>query len=192
MSDLPRDSIDRLIAAIDRLTIATDRLTSQLQGRNPTPVAATAPGTVVEGARTPFPTEFQSFCALYRFRGVEDGPGRLPQYVYTYTREKLSNKEPGPDKRAEHAFQSGFWAAAAIDTHTPYNPAVGPSGLRQNHWVVLRSAHPGPFRTTSKRDFLSLAGAIDQNTVYGVFDSLTEAEIFCLAAQTPVPPLKTC
>ena len=148
-------------------------------------------GTVVELARTPFPQQFVQQTALQRFRGLEDGPGELPHFAVRFAHERLSNKAPGAEERARIAFKAGFWARIAIDTNTSYSQ-VQAQGFRNNHWIVLRSGDSLPFRTTTRRDFEGLADLSDPLLVFAVFDSLAEAEVFCLGASSEVPALKTC
>lgn len=186
-------SIRALTVAVERLTIATDRLANQLQTQisDLPPPQPRNPGVVVESARVPFPEHFVTQIALLRFRGPEEGPGVVPDFVIESCKEKLSSKSPGPEERACAAYRAGFWASVAISTNTKYNQ-VQVSGLRVNHWVVLRGCDSLPFRTTTRRDFDALVDPADRLLVFAVLDSLAEVEAFCLGASVGIPPLKRC
>ena len=108
-------SLRTLTEAIERLVISTDRLSSkidQLLSRETdrqshsmvdpvvpeesqgTSVPSSLQGVVKELQRVPFPEEFVSYCALWRFRGAEEGPGRAPTYCLDRASSLLSTKEP--------------------------------------------------------------------------------------------------
>ena len=200
-------SIDRLIQAVDNLRIATENLAQELRAtRNQPEPAAAAPlisalpvssrpsSTVVleELSRVPFPDHWLEELARQRYRGVEDGPPEVPQYVRDICTDRLSGKAPGPIARAEIAYRAGFWAKVSLTTHTEHRPREATKGLRNNHWVVLRSTFGAPFRTTSRREIDLICQSNHKDFVCEAFDSLTEVEVFCLGALENVPPLQTC
>ena len=201
--------IQRLTEAIDRLSLTTERLTAKVDllishgtapESQPVPVPSADPSVgssehfclrsqVVELHRTPFPKEFTNYCALWRFRGLEEGPGSPPDFCFKAASQKLSTKEPGLSDRVAHAHQAGFWAYIAVETNTVFTDKILLPGLRTHHWVVLRSSRSQPFRTTSLRDLEALCDTKDRFLILATFDSLTEVEIFCLAARTAIPTL---
>ena len=201
-------AIQQLTEAVDRLVISTDRLASKIDsllgrvGPTDTETADRVPssagasssvvqvqGVVKELHRTPFPDQFVQYCALQRFRDIEEGPGRAPDYCFAKARELLSEKDPGCEARVRNAYWCGFWAFVAIETSTSFKEKTNLSGLRNNHWVVLRSDRPSAFRTTTLRDLKALCSFESEDLVVGSFDSITEVEIFCLAARQAVPAL---
>ena len=200
---------DRLIESVDQLRVATEALIQELRAFR-TREAPPAPGypadhsrratgsadTIVleELARVPFPDHFSAEVLRQTYRTAEEGPPEVPQPVYDICSDRLSGKAPGPVSRATQAFRAGFWAKVAIQTHTPYHPPQVISGLRANHWIVLRSAFGEPFRTTSKREADRIARSLEdaENLLIESFNSITELEVFCFGALTNVPPLRSC
>ena len=201
---MSEQAIQHLTEAVERLALATDRLAAKIDflvsrrtafPSEPVPAFSeasspvSAVGKVIELQRTPFPTEFVTYCALWCFRGLEEGPGRPPNFCFALASEKLSSKEPGVPDRVEKAHTAGFWAYIAVETRTVFTDKTLLPGLRTHHWIVLRSSRSQPFRTTSLKDLEALCNTKDKFLVLGTFDSLTEVEIFCLAARVAIPPL---
>ena len=189
MSD---EAIERLIASVDRLTIATSDLASAFsaQPSRPTPEAApdqpradTFALVIEELARTPFPEHFSSETARTRYLGPEDGPGSVPGFLFKFVEGGLSKKSPEVAERVK---------SVALSTHTEYTPREAPVGLNKKHWIVLRSEHPNPFRTVTRRDFQRIAPLADQHLICEVFETLAEVEVYCLAAGVPIPALLSC
>ena len=187
MSD---ESIRQLTQAVRDLTIATQTLTRELRRQQPSSAPAPAGARVIELTRVPFPTEFPEVVLRNRWRDIEDISANVPDYCIRACRDRLSAKAPGPEARASAAYRSGVWAKVAIDTCTPYNQDPA-QGLRNNHWVVLSHAGGEPFRTTSRTDFEALCRPAEETTIWAAFDSITEAEVFCLGAEHHLPSLKT-
>lgn len=133
-----------------------------------------------------------SRCAQVRFRGVEEGPGEIPPILLDIARSKLSSKPPGAEFRALRAFRAGFWSKAAIATSTVYRPIDPVPELKARHWIVLACpAFPGTARFTSRSDFGRAIEGDIENSVFEVFASQTELEIYCAGASVPLPALKT-
>ena len=197
MSD---EAIERLIASVDRLTLATSDLASAFaaQTSQPTSEAPNQPQpdtlalVIEELPRTPFPEHFSSETARTRFLGPEDGPGPVPGFVFKFVEGRLSKKSPEVADRVKSAYSAGFWSSVALSTHTSYTPREAPVGLNKKHWIVLRSEHPNPFRTVTRRDFQRIAPLADQHLVCEVFETLAEVEVYCLAAGVPIPALLSC
>ena len=194
-------SIELLVISTDRLSTRIDRLLSgQSSGSDslPAPVIEVSPGVptaeigqVIELSKNPFPAHFTEYCLQQRYRDFGEGP-QLPDFALRFAQEKLSEKPPGSQKRARDAHWAGFWAKVAIDTCTTFHEkCLTPSG-KISHWVVLRASRGAAFRTTTKRDLEALCDTKSETLVLGTFESLCEVEIFCLGAQAPIPPLKTC
>ena len=198
MSD---EAIERLIASVDRLTIATGDLASAFSAQPSRPTSEAAPNqsqagafalVIEELAKTPFPEHFSTEVARTRYLGPEDGPGSVPGFVFRFVEGRLSKKSPEVAERAKSAYTAGFWSSVALSTHTEYTPREATVGLNKKHWVVLRSEHPNPFRTVTKRDFQRIAPLADQHLICEVFETLAEVEVYCLAAGVPIPALLSC
>ena len=199
MSD---QAIRALTEAVAKLSLTTERLAERvdlLLASSPpaasfqsSPTPEYPQGTIRELSRNPFPAAFLDYCRSVSLRGPEDGPPDTPECCLALAKERLSGKEPGYQKRADFAFDSGFWARVALDTETEYKTCTLLQGLKSHHWVVLRSTHSCPFRKTSRGDACRLCNFRDPNLILATFDSLAEVEIFCLAAQVAIPILKTC
>ena len=106
--------------------------------------------------------------------------------------DRLSNKPPGVENRAKSAYCAGYWAKQAIDTHTPYRPRVLPKGLKNHHWIVLRSTFGEPFRTHSKKDVALICDVSHPDFLCEPFESVAEVEAFCLGALRNIPCSRTC
>ena len=197
--------LERLTQAVERLTLAVDSRTHQLR-QTESPATSSVPialndapetqepnSTVTELSRVPFPEQFTLEVARNRFRGLDDGPGEVPEFILARAREALSSKAPGIEARVQSAYRAGFWAQIAIATHTPYQSREPLPGLRACHRVVLRSCFPSPFRVSVKRDIAAICDSRDATVlVCEGFSGLFELEIYCLAASSVVPPLRTC
>ena len=144
---------------------------------------------VVEEECAPYPTLAEDLAERSVSRNIEDGPLPTPPACLDLVRRRLTSVSVGADARAHRAFRAGFWASAAIKTHTPFSPIEDLKDLKISHWVVLSSGRSPPaFRVTSKRSFLALTEG-DSKVVVEKFASLAEVQIFCLGAEAPVPPL---
>ena len=196
-------AIERLTIAVERLTLATNQLRDQLARASQTPeppavsqpAAAAATEVIVleELSRVPFPDRYREYVLTSRFsENLEDGSSPLPDFILPYCRARLSNKPPGIDQRAESAYRKGVSAKIALATETPYTSAGNLRGLRASHWICLRSSQDSPFRTNTRRDLAKICRLDDPNLICESFESITEAEIFCLAAHSELPSLRTC
>lgn len=116
----------------------------------------------------------------------------VPRHLLLNCIEKLSNKHPGPDVRAQSAYASGVRAHSALVSGHQYVGRSPIKSLSTNHWIVLRSSRGEPFRTTSRRDFVRLCDSRDPHLIVEKFNSLTEAEVFCEGAHHTLPPLRGC
>ena len=201
-------SVAQLTLAIERLTIATNNLSEQLRtvslGRettaersesasDPVPSLPRHPWTTVEELfRVPFPDSFEQHLQASRFSGSEGGPGPLPGCWRQAATERLSRKLPGAAIRAEIAFAAGFWSNIAIETSTPYQPRTILQGTKKQHWIVLRSTFGEPFRTCTWREVQRICDTDHPDFVCEPFETLTEVEIFCFGASSPIPCLRSC
>ncbi|CAL1147639.1 unnamed protein product [Cladocopium goreaui] len=116
---------------------------------------------------------------------LRGGPGPLPGCCRQAAADRLSRKPPGADIRAEIAFAAGFWSNIAIETSTPYQPRALLQGTKKQHWIVLRSTFGEPFRTCTWREVQRICDTDHPET-------LTEVEIFCFGASSPIPCLRSC
>ena len=120
---MSEQAIQHLTEAVERLALATDRLAAKIDflvsrrtafPSEPVPAFSeasspvSAVGKVIELQRTPFPTELVTYCALWRFRGLEEGPGSSPNFCFALASEKLSSKEPGVPDRVGKSPHSWF------------------------------------------------------------------------------------
>ena len=187
--DLVRD----LTSAIRNLSIAANHLSSHVGASSPGPAPLVDPEwEVVEEECSPYPTLASKLSRDSSCRGVEEGPLPTPAACFDLARRRLTSTSVGVDARVDRAFRAGFWAWAAIETHTPYSAESDLPGLKICHWVVLTSGrNPPAFRVASRRDFAALTAG-DPHVVAEKFASLTEVQIFCLGAKAPVPQLLEC
>lgn len=113
-----------------------------------------------------------------RFRTIEEGPAEIPQSILDYA--SVLTEVPDLDFRVRRAWNSGFWAAAALVCHTSYRP-LDPLPLWDTIWVVLRARGISRPVTVSSWDevqrLLNLPGSRVDPIVQG-FATLTEARIF--------------
>ena len=196
-------AIAQLTEAIQQLTLSVDELAREIRNRPlaspavapPTAAASVAQvgysGTVHEPSRLPFPEHYTQEEIKHTYRTIEEGPPAVPAFVFKSLQDRLTEKEPGSRTRASSAYKAGFWARAALGTHTKYVTREAIRGLKACHWVVLRSDHPVAFRTTSRSDVDILCRSSDPEVVCESFASLAELEAFCLGAGVPVPVLKS-
>ena len=178
-------------SAIRNLSIAAETLSSRVVGSASS--LSVEPGwEVIEEEASPYPALSRELRLQTSCRGVEDGPLPTPPACLDLARRRLSSVSVGPDRRADRAFRSGFWASSAILTCTPYQVEDPLPDLKVCHWVVLRSSRTPPaFRVTSKSAFVALTQG-ETDLVFESFASLAEVQIFCLGAQAPVPSLWQC
>jgi hypothetical protein len=202
-------SVAQLTLAIERLTLATNNLSAQLRTvdlsrettaepsgsiSDPVPSLPRRPQMTVEEElfRVPFPDSFEQHLQASRFGGLEGGPGPLPGCCRQAAADRLSRKPPGADIRAEIAFAAGFWSNIAIETSTPYQPRALLQGTKKQHWIVLRSTFGEPFRTCTWREVQRICDTDHPDFVCEPFETLTEVEIFCFGASSPIPCLRSC
>ena len=166
MSD---SSVSDLTRAVERLSLATDRLADRISSDS----APVVPPTIT-----------------LRAKSRASDPDLSHLIVLALGR--ITTRPPGVVARAGRAFNGGFWAWIALETDTPYVQEHPLPYANNCHWVVLRSSHPEPFRTTALRDVGLLCDRSDPFLILEVFDSLTEVEVFCATARVDVPAWKCC
>ena len=187
MSD---SSVSDLTRAVERLSLATDRLADRISSDSAPVVPPTI--TLRAKSRASDPDLSHLIVLALGNRGLEDGPCDLPSGVVDFCSSRITTRPPGVVARAGRAFNGGFWAWIALETDTPYVQEHPLPYANNCHWVVLRSSHPEPFRTTALRDVGLLCDRSDPFLILEVFDSLTEVEVFCATARVDVPAWKCC
>lgn len=193
MSDRAFESI---AAAIRFLASAVLRLARAVEsrGRAASEHPSESVGQIGPASGEPDPAE-QSSSSWSPVSPIADEPHRGDTFVPYHFRERcrlsLSDRAPGPDVRALQAYQAGVRVRSAKDTDARYTPRVPFEGSKARHWIVLRSTPCDPFRTTCASG-ISKAGIdrADPLLILEAFDSVTEASVFCDAAQERLPPLQ--
>ncbi len=182
--------VQELTTAAQHLSLAARTLSQHITSASSS--SALEGWEVVEEETAPYPTLAASLRLDTCCRGVEDGPVSTPPACVDLAKRRLTSVSIGAEARAHRAFRAGFWAAAAVDTHTRYQPIDPLLDVKVSHWVVIScSKEPHSFRVCSRRAFDQLTeGAED--IVAEKFASLAEVQIFCLGAQAPVPQLLAC
>ena len=110
--------------------------------------------------------------------------------TYPYLRnpnpQRLLQADEGPppvteDRISQRAFQAGFWARAAIETHTPYWGA-DLIEVRDEVWFIYRIPAQVSYLVYSKEEvdrLIKTAGGVEIPAVAQGFQSLIEIKIFC-------------
>ena len=128
---------------------------------------------------------------------LEEGPPELPAELSVLA-GVLSEIGGGRQQRAKEAFECGYWAQIALETHTEYRSKTY-QDLQFSHWICLRGAGvSSPYRVTRKSDLNRLlsqarpagpTGLPEKGPIVQGFASLAELRIFCGGAGIPIPPL---
>lgn len=186
---------DRLVrdltTAVQNLSLAAQTLSRHVVSA-PSPAVVPEGWEVVEEETAPYPTLAEKLRVESSCRGAEEGPLETPPACLDLARRRLTSVSIGAEARAHRAFQAGFWAKVAIDSHTPYVCQESLPELKISHWIVLSSSkHSSPFRVCSRKSFEELTRG-SEGIVVERFASLAEVQIFCLGAQAPVPQLLSC
>ena len=136
----------------------------------------------------------QSFRSVYGpvpYRGLEDGPGPLPDWVRDQS-DFVSQDSRAAEKRISLAFSAGFWARIAIETNTDnLHPLV--ISEPATHIVVLRASGLGGYvRFSSWGDFEAFREKVPETELVAHgFATETELSIFCFSTRIAVPALFT-
>ena len=182
MSEQP--DLSDLIQALDRLTIAVAS-----NG------AARDQWEVVEGeaAAAAAPTEEQRLAAV-AFGDYESFAELLPPcpaHLYALCR-RLRGSDFSAEFRAERAWEAGFWAKLTLQGRLSKPRAtISLGSLKSTVYVVLRSRRVRePTRVSTASDLFRLVGRLeeDSSAVCHGFPSLAEAEVYCAAAGSALPP----
>ena len=189
MSDFEA-ALTRIESAVQRLTLAVDLLSLRVSQIESTQQNSDT-WELVEPE--------QLFVGGLSSRQVvlEDGPPPIPTALAAYA-SVLSDIAGGREARARAAYEAGFWAQIALETHTEYHPTTN-RDLTFSHWIVLRGAGvTSPFRVTRRSDLSRLvtrpptsqaSGGVRESPIIQGFASLAELRIFCGGAALSVPPL---
>ena len=188
--------VRELIASLNRLSIALESNLAQAPSGSQSPRVVPSgdpesPWILVEEEET-LPTGYKDSRIS---RIVEDGPGPTPPALISLGKSRLTGVDPGYETRVRRAYVAGFWAWAAVETHTEYTSA-DPICLPDTHFVVLRAwtFNPRhvqlPVRVRTKSDLTQLLGPLPApGAIVQGFSSLTEVQVFCGGANVSVPPL---
>ena len=187
---ITKSDIDLLIGALNRLSVALEASTATTSSTSTSPTISIAGWELVE------PISEQPFKVALQFRRVfEDGPQPIPNDLLTIAAGKLSSVAGDPRERVTRAWRAGFWAWAAVSTHSPYSRAEAIS-LSDTQWIIAN--HPrstGPIRVRKLGDLRQLLASIPpgaEEPCYQGFASLTEVQIFCASYGIDTPPLYQC
>ena len=104
--------------------------------------------------------------------------------------ERLVEGQYSSEFRARRAWESGFWAALALQDRVRVPGASLPCDFKKTVYVVLRSATvQSPTRVSRVSDLYRLFSRINENklAVFHGFASLAEAETYCESAGFRLP-----
>ncbi len=194
MSDVPLAYLrSRLAEASSHLRTATELLT-EISFLLPKEGSASSAGSldwnVLEPPEVPFPEHFAYISNTLKFRGVENGPGEIPNCVIIAAHRFFSGFRLGPVPSAEVVYRAGFWASIALATHTPHTPCSPLRDCAPSHWVCFFLTEESDYRTATEAEARSFVKD-RQVTIQGL-STFTEVEIYCLGASRPIPRLVQC
>ncbi len=184
--------VQDLTSAVHQLSLAARTLSQHVTAPSSASPVVPDGWEIVEEETAPYPALAESVLRSELFRGVEEGPVDTPPACLDLAKRRLTSVSIGAEARAHRAFRAGFWARAAIQTHTEYRSEAPLRDLKVSHWVVLScNKEPSSFRVCSRSAFDKLTEGADV-VVCEKFASIAEVQIFCLGAQAPVPQLLSC
>ena len=187
-----REDILDLTQALNRLSAALER---HLSATSTTDTSAPVSDKWERLERSQgIPTNF----GICSFPGVLCESPSPPPALLEIGRERLVGNPLAADRRVWRAFEAGYRSWAANLTGDFLSPAPD-LGLTPNYVVVTRLPDcdlgfpTPPFRLESLQEIWALfekIGVEDSGeVVYHSFQSLTEVQVFCVAAQIPLPEL---
>ena len=189
MSSSLEAAVRDLTSAVRALSVATESLALLVGTPRPGACNSDYLIEIVQEGYEQFYFEFVE-CRLARtFQSAESGPPTVPPVLFEFAEEKLQLGEPALSARVTRAFNLGFWASVAIDTHLNFECDEAAPGSVIAHWVILRSSYNYPFRVNSLNDLAKFVDVRDSKIVYQSFETKTEVELFCLGAGKAVPEL---
>ena len=136
----------------------------------------------------------QSFESVYGsvpYRGLEDGPGPIPEWIEDQA-DFVDRNSKRARQRISLAFSAGFWARIALETHTSsLHPVV--VSEPPSYFLVLRASGLGGHVSFSKEvDFEAFKARVpDSDLVAHAFATKTEVSVFCYSARIALPPIFT-
>ena len=134
---------------------------------------------------------FQTVYGNVPYRGLEDGPGPVPEWVRDQADFVDWNRRTA-EQRISLAFSAGFWARIALETHTDnLHPLV--ISEPPTNFIVLRAAGLGGYvRFGSAKDFDAFKARVpDTELIAQAFATETELSVFCYSARIALPALYT-
>ena len=127
------------------------------------------------------------------YRGLEDGPGPVPEFLEDQASFCGRTLEIGV-QRVHIAFAAGFWARIALETCTPQTFSIRLSEPAC-HFIVLRAQGlGGHIQFASENDFDCFKDRVRTGDLVAQgFATETEISVFCYAARIALPPIfKQC
>lgn len=194
-SPVTSSDIRALVAALEQLTLQVSDLCARIEAQ-PAPLPSSSVNLgdweLVGLPELPFGfANIEELSRLHSSRGFESGPPDTPSFLLDFCCRELKGPSSTCYRRAHRAFRAGFWALAALETHTPYRP-LHPFGPPDKHWLVIRcNSGSKTVRLGSKTDFKKFVGSTPEELLIAEsFASLAEIAVFCAGAGLRVPPLQ--
>lgn len=134
---------------------------------------------------------FQSVYGNIPYRGLEDGPGPVPDWVKDQA-DFVDWDRRTAEQRISLAFSAGFWARIALETFTDnLHPLV--ISEPPTNFIVLRAAGLGGYvRFGSSKDYDAFKARVpDTELIAQAFATEAELSIFCYSARIAAPALYT-
>ena len=187
---LDAEDLEELVEAASRLQSVVSRLAQRLS--RPRTLEEPSDGildwVVLEQKRPPQIQRIQQIRSEARFWSAEDGCPTTPEECFLLAEARIASGDQ-PRQRARQAFLDGFIDRFNFETHTNREePVVTPDIAL--HWIIIRAPKlSDPCRVLSRAEAADLTADFDHTSLWRVYPTEAEVEIYCTGANLFVPHL---
>ena len=183
-----RDVASRLVQVIDRVqSRASERAARRRAAEEPSDCVTD--WQVLESKRLPRIENIEQIRLEARWWSAEDlCYPETPEACVQLALSRISESDH-PVERARQAFVAGFCDRLHLETRTN-NTAERAIPTLSLHWVIFRGPHlRDPCRVLSRGEASHLTDQFEESSIWQVFSTEAEVEIYCTGANLLLPTL---